>query len=224
MVKKSKSYKRRSKLISSEHVHADSGYILAEVVHCPCGTGCVECYGKINCGCPDCYTPPKAKIGPIRVGRDRMMPPAVQETVQDLPSVLFAVCTQSIVQYVVNEAAVSVVQTKIDLEQLHVTKRHRRDRPVSTVELSSLTKPRNRYSLPALSDFEDLSKVKEFKSRRETEIKEKRIKPAKQTKYYCKKCNIDQCNNCFSKSCTGHNVQWIGQATFICQSALHQFT
>ena len=29
------------------------------IEHCPCGTGCVDCYGKFNCGCPDCYTPEK---------------------------------------------------------------------------------------------------------------------------------------------------------------------
>ena len=46
---------------SSDHDQsaADPDISQLEIVHCVCGTGCVDCYGKINCGCPDCVTPVK---------------------------------------------------------------------------------------------------------------------------------------------------------------------
>ena len=37
------------------------------VIHCPCGTGCADCYGKLHCGCPDCYVPPQRKRKKVKV-------------------------------------------------------------------------------------------------------------------------------------------------------------
>merc|ERR1712013_303131 len=41
-------------------------------------------------------------------------------------------------------------------------------------------------------------------------------------KYFCKKCNLDICNACFSTVCSSHMVQWIGSAFFHCQSPHHK--
>merc|ERR1711973_1038805 len=45
----------------------------------------------------------------------------------------------------------------------------------------------------------------------------------KNTKYFCKKCDIYICNACFSNDCMNHDVQWIGNATFACESIYHKF-
>lgn len=44
----------------------------------------------------------------------------------------------------------------------------------------------------------------------------------KNTKYFCRKCDIYICNGCFSSDCMNHDVQWIGNATFACESFYHK--
>ena len=44
----------------------------------------------------------------------------------------------------------------------------------------------------------------------------------KNTKYFCKRCDIYICNGCFSSDCMNHDVQWIGNATFVCESIYHK--
>ena len=44
----------------------------------------------------------------------------------------------------------------------------------------------------------------------------------KNTKYFCRKCDIYICNGCFSSDCMNHDVQWIGNATFVCESFYHK--
>ena len=44
----------------------------------------------------------------------------------------------------------------------------------------------------------------------------------KNTKYFCKRCDIYICNGCFSSDCMNHDVQWIGNATFACESIYHK--
>jgi len=38
----------------------------------------------------------------------------------------------------------------------------------------------------------------------------------KQTKYFCKTCSLTICNSCFTRGCSAHNVDWMGQAKFAC--------
>ena len=44
----------------------------------------------------------------------------------------------------------------------------------------------------------------------------------KNTKYFCKRCDIYICNACFTSDCLDHDVQWIGNATFACESIYHK--
>jgi len=44
----------------------------------------------------------------------------------------------------------------------------------------------------------------------------------KNSKFYCKSCNEHICNACFTTECMDHNVQWLGNATFRCESTYHK--
>jgi len=44
----------------------------------------------------------------------------------------------------------------------------------------------------------------------------------KNSKYYCKRCNEYICNTCFTTECIDHDVQWMGNATFRCESPGHK--
>ena len=44
----------------------------------------------------------------------------------------------------------------------------------------------------------------------------------KNTKFYCKTCNEYICNGCFTTECIDHDVQWLGNATFRCESPYHK--
>jgi hypothetical protein len=55
-----------------------------------------------------------------------------------------------------------------------------------------------------------------------TEECEEEAKGAKNTKYFCRTCDANICNSCFSISCLAHKVQWIPYcSTFSCLSAHH---
>jgi len=40
----------------------------------------------------------------------------------------------------------------------------------------------------------------------------------KQTKYFCSTCMLTICNSCFTKKCSSHKVDWMGQAKFGCEA------
>ena len=44
----------------------------------------------------------------------------------------------------------------------------------------------------------------------------------KKPKFYCKTCQAHICNNCFTSECMDHVVQWLGNATFRCESVGHE--
>ena len=44
----------------------------------------------------------------------------------------------------------------------------------------------------------------------------------KNTKYYCKQCDFYICNACLTSQCFKHDVQWIGNSTFICECPKHK--
>ena len=44
----------------------------------------------------------------------------------------------------------------------------------------------------------------------------------KNTKYYCKQCDHYICNGCLTSHCFNHDVQWIGNTTFICECPKHK--
>ena len=44
----------------------------------------------------------------------------------------------------------------------------------------------------------------------------------KNTKYFCRSCSFDICNDCFTNCCSAHDVQWLGIATFNCLSPHHK--
>ncbi|XP_023346506.1 uncharacterized protein LOC111715423 isoform X1 [Eurytemora carolleeae] len=218
--------KRRSKLVKSDYHQsaADPDKSQSEIVHCVCGTGCVDCYGKINCGCPDCVTPVKVCIKlPTLKWANVLTIEDLAEYIEDLfinrgtyIQVPILIC-----QDTSDRAIVDVVQTKIDDLLRPAVLIRRNPRPISIVE-PVVNARRNRLSLPVLSDFY-LPKTKEITSPSKPPFTARNCKPIKQTKFYCKQCKTDICNACFTSFCAGHNVQWIGQATFLCQARLHTF-
>ena len=44
----------------------------------------------------------------------------------------------------------------------------------------------------------------------------------KNTKYFCKQCDFYICNACLTTQCFNHDVQWIGNSTFICECPKHK--
>ena len=59
-----------------------------------------------------------------------------------------------------------------------------------------------------------------------TEIREEcnvRMRSVKSPKYYCRSCAVDICKKCLQSWCNAHDVQWIGNHTFNCQSPNHRF-
>merc|ERR1711971_249560 len=59
-----------------------------------------------------------------------------------------------------------------------------------------------------------------------TEIREEcnvRMRSVKSPKYYCRSCEVDICKKCLQSWCNAHDVQWIGNNTFNCQSPNHRF-
>ena len=44
----------------------------------------------------------------------------------------------------------------------------------------------------------------------------------KNTKFFCRTCGFEICNECFISECSAHDVQWLGIATFQCFSPEHK--
>jgi len=189
------------------------------VVHCPCGTGCSECYGKLNCGCPDCYVPE------IRKGKKKFVLVEVEnwKELERIQGLDYNYCTVSHVREEREVATKTEVQT-----QEYVFRRQRVSdpvaprRPISCVLADQVRRSRNRLSLP---NMDVLIKEKEkppvSKTPREP-LSARNVGPPRQTKYYCKNCAKDICNVCFSTVCSPHTVQWIGTANFHCASPFHK--
>jgi len=187
------------------------------VTHCDCGTGCADCYGKINCGCPDCCQPTKVNLRVRKPKRVRSAAFQVEELADQLNLQLLGKLVFSTISVHKTEffsAAVSVISTFVGHQK--VVKR-------TGLTTNSRTM-RNRLSLPAYLNYKPSAGKEAPRKRSEMEFMETNIRSAKQTKYYCKKCEADICNLCFTKYCSGHAVQWIGQSTFICQSRNHIFS
>ena len=56
-----------------------------------------------------------------------------------------------------------------------------------------------------------------------TEMCEEEDKKGRNTKYFCRSCNTNICNSCFSISCLSHKVQWMPfSGDFTCGSSLHK--
>jgi len=175
-----------------------------KVVHCDCGTGCPECYGKLNCGCPDCYVPEYKRGKKKRVTLEL-------ESVDIIPQLEYSACTA--VARVEGEGALVAKVTKAVVRT--------QEEPVQRRPGSAALKTRNRWSMPAIP-VTVKEKEKEKTSRTREPLDPRKVAPPKQVKYFCKKCNLDICNACFSTVCSSHMVQWIGSAFFHCQSPHHK--
>ena len=196
-----------------------------KILHCPCGTGCADCYGKVNCGCPDCYTPekPKRKKKKLKIRKAEVVE-LTFDSVFPIAQLLYENCSLS---HHIGEARAKVnrIVIKID-EDVDVVKRssysnyHFKRRPVSCIEKSQ-TRSSHRISLPDMNYNLKLEKPKKREKLRDPVIV-KEVAPPKQTKYFCKKCKADVCNACFTTVCSAHNVQFIGTAMFHCESPFHK--
>jgi len=212
--------KRRSKIIlGNGSEEGDIKHVINNsdgIEHCPCGTGCADCYGKINCGCPDCYTPPVE----LSFAKKKIKELSEEFCFELILQPLISRTAVKVIETDKETAIVSTVQTQLDMPS--VLRRPKKERPISCFDHSSNDYIRSRLSLPVMPDF-SLQKEKRRERRKVSEYTEKKIKPAKQTRYYCTTCACDVCNGCFTQSCAGHKVQWIGQSSFICQSVHHVF-
>jgi len=59
-----------------------------------------------------------------------------------------------------------------------------------------------------------------------TEVREEcnvRTRSVKSPKYFCRSCKVDICKACLQSWCNSHDVQWIGNHTFVCASPNHRF-
>jgi len=196
------------------------------IIHCDCGTGCVECYGKVNCGCPECYVPikkprKKRKLKIKTAEEDELIFNDVLPT--SIIHVQYENCLLSHHQ-VANQRAQVVqvyVQTNDDVDVIRRnTNIPFRRRPVSCIEKSSV-RTKHRISLPDM-DFNVKTGNPKPRTRLRDSFVEKEVGPPKQTKYFCKKCQKDICTECFKSVCNSHNVQFIGSTRFFCESPFHK--
>jgi len=208
-----------------EQILNDSFNTPEKNTHCQCGTGCVDCYGKFNCGCPDCYTPEKKprKKKKLKIRRAETIELCFDK-VFPIDQMLYENCTLSH-HMEKSRAKVNRIVTDID-EEIEVVKRssystyHFKRRPISCIEKTQ-TRISNRMSLPDMNYDLQLEKPKKREKLRD-QIIVKEVGPPKQTKYFCKKCKTDVCNACFTTVCSSHNVQFIGTSKFHCESPFHK--
>jgi len=195
-----------------------------KIEHCQCGTGCVDCYGKFNCGCPDCYTPEKKprKKKKLKIRKAEVVKVTL-DSVSPLEQVLYETCILS--HHVGKDRAkINRIVINVD-EEVEVVKRssysnyHFKRRPVSCIEKTN-SRSSHRMSLPDMDFNLKLEKPKKREKLRDPLIV-KEVGPPKQTKYFCKKCQKDICTACFKTVCSTHNVQFIGTAKFHCESPFH---
>ena len=191
--------------------------------HCQCGlpSGCPDCYGKINCGCQDCYQPQtrtfkirKAKSLALRFDKTKQLEPFSPE---------FA-CAE--ISHEVSAAVARVGEHQVCVEEGVVRRSHQREtlgynrRPLTFMETLQ-TNRFHRLSVPELPSRPQPGQAKSRERRRE-ELEERSVGPPRQTRYFCKTCNADVCNACFSSRCGTHNVQFLGAAYFHCKSPFHR--
>ena len=93
-------------------------------------------------------------------------------------------------------------------------------RPMSYMETLHVNRF-HRLSVPDLQSRQQSGQLKRRERVRE-EFQERAVGPPKQTRYFCKNCNADICNACFSSVCSAHNVQFLGAGYFHCKSPFHK--
>lgn len=176
--------------------------------HCPCRTGCVDCYGKVHCGCPDCYTPPEPIKIRLQFGElefERIGDIHKCEPLDPIP-----IHRRPVHSHHKDELETAKIKEENIFDDLTLN--------------DKIIEEDDRYR-KIISIAPVFTKVKrnEIIEKPKKEFTVRNVRPAKQTRYYCKKCTIDVCNLCFTKSCTGHAVQFLGQSKFICESPYHQY-
>lgn len=190
-----------------------------DVVHCQCRTGCSECYGKLYCGCPDCYVPE------IKTGKRKKLVVEVEEEegLERIERLEYMYCT------VVHCREEREVATKTEVQtQEYVLRRPRvsdpvsHRRPVSCVLADQVRRSRNRRSLPNMDILIKDKETPPITAAPREPFSVRAVGPPRQTKYYCKNCGLDICNVCFSTVCSPHTVQWIGTSNFHCTSPFHK--
>ena len=197
------------------------------IVHCPCGTGCVDCYGKFNCGCPDCYTPEKKprKKKKLKIRKAEVIE-LLFDSVVPIAQLQYENC--DLIHHVGKDRAKInriVIQTDEDVETMRRSSDsnyHFKRRPVSCIEKTQ-TRSSHRMSLPDMNWNLKIEKPKRREKLRDPFIV-KEVGPPKQTKYFCKKCQKDICTECFKTVCSAHNVQFIGTSKFHCESPFHKIS
>ena len=183
------------------------------------GTGCSECYGKINCACSDCYKPEtrtfkiqKAKILHLKLDKPKVLDPFDPEP------------DSAVISHEVSRATLRAGVEEVRVEEGVVRRGHSslqtKRRPVTFMETLHLNR-QHRLSVPDLQVRSPPERPRPRDRRRE-EFQERAVGPPKQTRYFCKTCNTDVCNACFSSVCGSHNVQFLGSAYFHCKSPFHK--
>jgi len=185
------------------------------LLHCLCGTGCPDCYGTLRCGCPDCVPPDcscrhcRARRGPgklCRATRHQVR----WERLGKLPPLEYQVAVLVRPSFGTEEQC-SVEEKPSVLSCSEVKRRPQSCLFPHSHRLASQRTWSGEWDRPA-------PRVRPPRSPAPL----RRTEPAKQTKYFCRQCRVDVCNVCLTRTaCAGHNVQFLGQATFACQSAAH---
>ena len=201
-----------------------SGIWYGKEEHCDCGTGCAECYGKINCGCPDCYSPSTRTVK-LNKATKKILKFDSAPTFPSLnTTLLYETAVVNHEESKAREKAV-VVEVVVEVGDVVLRRSHKsvdyKRRPMSLAETQSNFR-RHRLSMPDVPKFELKQRDPQPKSRVREEYKTRDVDPPKQTRYFCKTCNVNVCNVCVSSSCGAHNVQFLGSGYFHCQSSKHK--
>jgi len=178
------------------------------IVHCPCGTGCADCYGTLYCGCPDCYVPPevkkrkKLKVKKSSVEFEKGPKGELAYKLQlketesyELEKCLVTAHTKEWGKVIVTTPQVQTAGNKAERRRSEIVLRNAQP-------IKNNPKPPRPKSLGFLL--------------------ESKIGPPKHTRYFCRTCRLDICNPCFMKTkCAGHNIQYLGSSRFYCESPFH---
>jgi len=209
---------RKSRLLDHKNVFVTIHQPHASTEHCDCGTGCADCFGKINCGCPDCYTPPEPLKVWLHFGEKNFE--KIEDVHRTEPLEPFPPVRRPIHSHHADELGTANILEKLICDDLVL--KDINNNITITIQPDNLNN--NRYSgiWDSMSyKVKRNSYIQEEKPKKEFKVRS--VRPAKQTRYYCKKCCQDICNLCFSKSCSGHPVQFLGQSKFACESPYHEY-
>lgn len=203
-----------------------SGIWFGKEDHCQCGNvmGCAECYGTLRCGCSDCIQP-STKTYKLNKAKTKVLKFHTADTFQNDIDSLFETAQVSHAESLA-VSRVKINTVVVEVEDVVLRRSHKsvdfKRRPMSIMETPRSNHRLHRMSLPEMPKFEIKPSEPKRKEKVREQISARDVAPPKQTRYFCKTCNVNVCNVCFTSTCGAHNVQFLGSSYFHCQSPFHK--